>query len=47
MASGDVIAVMDAVLQHPPKLLPEMFKEIGKHEIVIASRYISGGKIKG
>ncbi len=46
-AQGQIIAVMDADLQHPPELLPKMFKKIKEgYDIVIASRYIKGGKIE-
>jgi len=47
-ARGEVLAVMDADLQHPPELLPEMYGKIkGGYDLVIASRYISGGKADG
>ena len=43
-ASGNVIAVMDADLQHPPEILPQLFKAIqGGADMAIASRYIKGG----
>jgi len=45
-ACGDVIAVMDADLQHPPEVLPVMYGEILKGaDVVIASRYIRGGSV--
>ena len=39
-ASGDYVALMDADLQHPPKLLIDMYKEIieNNYDIVIAKR---------
>lgn len=41
------VAVMDADLQHPPELLPIMYSFILKgFDIVIASRYVKGGKIE-
>jgi len=47
-AKGDIIAVMDADLQHPPELLPKLHQAILKgNDIAIASRYIEGGKIEG
>lgn len=42
-AKGELIAVMDADLQHPPEVLPEMFKALENHDFVVASRYIEGG----
>ncbi len=47
-ANGDVLGVIDADLQHPPELLGEMAKKIKDgYDIVIASRYVKGGGIKG
>jgi len=43
IAKYDYVAVMDADLQHPPELLIEMAKYIRDYDIVIASRYVSGG----
>lgn len=46
--SGEIIAVMDADLQHPPEVLPELVKEIESGaDIVIASRYVRGGSCPG
>ncbi len=43
-ADGEVIAVMDADLQHPPEVLPDLIKTITDgHDMVIASRYVPGG----
>lgn len=48
LAKGDVIAVMDADLQHPPSLLAPMFRAVGENaDIVLPSRYISGGDSGG
>jgi len=46
-SEGSIIAVMDADLQHPPEVLPRMFKELlGKGcDLVIASRYVKGGSV--
>ena len=45
---GDVIAVMDADLQHPPEVLPELLKAIaGGADIAVASRYVPGGGCQG
>ncbi len=46
--SGPIIAVMDADLQHPPELIPELLREMEKGaDIVIASRYAKGGSCPG
>ncbi len=46
-SSAPYLAVMDADLQHDPALLPRMLEELrsGETDIVIGSRYISGGGI--
>ena len=46
-AKAPIIAVMDADLQHSPKLLPIMYRSIeDDKDLVIASRYVKGGKIE-
>lgn len=46
-ARGKVLGVMDADLQHPPKLVPELLREIRMGvDIAIATRYAEGGGIK-
>jgi dolichol-phosphate mannosyltransferase len=43
-ASGQIIGVMDADLQHPPEVLPELVKAVQDGaDMAIASRYIPGG----
>ena len=43
-ASGPVVAVMDADLQHDEALLPRMFEAIGKGaDLVVGTRYAAGG----
>jgi dolichol-phosphate mannosyltransferase len=43
-ARGEVLAVMDADLQHPPELLPQMFQAIEQgYDLVIPSRFVPGG----
>jgi len=45
--SAKIIAVMDSDLQHPPEVLPEMYKKVQEgNDIVIASRYVKGSKIE-
>lgn len=47
-ARGDVLAVMDADLSHPPELLPSMLKAIREGaDVALASRYIPGGGTEG
>jgi len=46
-AKGDVLAVMDADLQHPPEKLISMYKRIEEGaDIVVGSRYVAGGEIE-
>ncbi len=48
IADGAMIATIDADLQHPPELLKIMWKKAEDGaDIVIASRYVEGGKIEG
>ncbi|MFG2294939.1 glycosyltransferase [Streptomyces sp. NPDC048603] len=48
-AATDWVVVMDADLQHPPHLVPELVGEGERTgaELVVASRYISGGSRAG
>lgn len=48
IAKGDILAVMDADLQHPPEVLPKMLEWInsGKAELIIGSRLVPGGGSK-
>ncbi|HEC76478.1 MAG TPA: glycosyltransferase family 2 protein [Thermoplasmatales archaeon] len=47
VAKGDILAVMDADLQHPPEKIIDMFRKIeGGADIVIGSRYVEGGEIE-
>ena len=47
-ATGETIVVMDADHSHPPQIIPKMIESLKKshYDIVIASRYVKGGKIK-
>ncbi|ASI99234.1 glycosyltransferase [Thermococcus celer] len=46
-ASGDVFVVMDADLQHPPEVIPELVKAIENGaDVAVASRYVPGGKVE-
>ncbi len=47
-APGETVVVMDADLQHPPEVLPDLLKAIdGGADMVIASRYVPGGGCQG
>ena len=41
---ADVVVEMDADLSHRPEDLKNMLKEIDKYDVVIGSRFVSGGK---
>ena len=41
--SSENVIVMDADLQHPPEVLPDILKGLESHDFVMASRYIKGG----
>ena len=44
LAGGDVLAVMDADLSHPPEALPDMLEALRRgSDFVIGSRYVPGG----
>src|SRR5256714_3831995 len=47
LARGDILAVMDADLQHPPERLPALLEplERGETDFVIGSRHAPGGSI--
>lgn len=47
-ANGDILAVMDADLQHPPELLRIMLdKVLSGADLVVPSRFIPGGNDNG
>jgi len=48
-AAGDTIVVMDSDLSHPPQIIPKMIETLKQYQcdIVVASRYITGGRING
>jgi len=46
-ASGQILCVMDADLQHPPEVIPKLLREIDSGaDMVIASRYARGGSLQ-
>jgi dolichol-phosphate mannosyltransferase len=40
---SEFVIVMDADLQHPPEVLPDIVKALENHDFVMGSRYIPGG----
>lgn len=48
-AKGDTIVVMDSDFSHPPQIIPKMIETFKQYQcdLVVASRYISGGNIHG
>ena len=46
-ANGEAIVVMDSDFSHPPQIIPKMIEALKKYkcDIVVASRYVKGGKI--
>jgi dolichol-phosphate mannosyltransferase len=46
-SQSDLLGVMDADLQHPPELLPELLKETERADIAIASRYAASDGMNG
>ena len=48
VARGDILVVMDADLQHSPEVVPKLVEKIREgYDVVIASRYVPGGKTVG
>jgi dolichol-phosphate mannosyltransferase len=43
-SQGDFIGWMDADMCHPPSLLPNMLASLKECDVVIGSRYVTGGK---
>ena len=47
-ATGQYIGVMDADLQHPPEILPNLMQKVRSGvDIAVASRYVEGGGCQG
>ena len=48
-AKGETIIVMDSDFSHPPQIIPKLIEALKKSQcdLVVASRYITGGKIHG
>jgi len=48
IASGNIIVVMDADLQHPPEAVPSLVKAVlDGCDVAIGSRYVKGGSVEG
>jgi dolichol-phosphate mannosyltransferase len=49
LARGDLVAVMDADLQHDPRLLPPLVAAVrgGAGDVAVASRFVPGGDAPG
>jgi dolichol-phosphate mannosyltransferase len=46
--SGEVVVVMDADLQHPPEVIPDLLRAIeAGADMAVASRYVKGGGCQG
>jgi len=45
-ANEEYIISMDADLSHPAEVLPEMIERLKEYDLVIGSRYVSGGKVE-
>jgi dolichol-phosphate mannosyltransferase len=43
---GDRIVVMDSDFSHPPEIIPELIDGLNHCDLVIASRFAKGGKMK-
>ncbi len=48
-STSDTIVVMDSDLSHPPHVIPKLIEALRQYQcdLVVASRYIKGGKIRG
>ena len=47
-AAGETIVVMDSDLSHPPSVIPKLLDTLKhRYDLVIASRYTTGGAIEG
>ncbi len=47
-AGSGIVGVMDADLQHPPEVIPELYRALEKGaEVAVASRYVKGGGCVG
>jgi dolichol-phosphate mannosyltransferase len=42
---ADFVVQMDADFSHPPSTIPTMLEEIRNYDVVVGSRYVSGGQL--
>jgi dolichol-phosphate mannosyltransferase len=42
---ADVVIQMDADFSHQPKYLPELIEQIKTHDLVLGSRFVTGGSV--
>ncbi|OGG08293.1 hypothetical protein A3D05_02735 [Candidatus Gottesmanbacteria bacterium RIFCSPHIGHO2_02_FULL_40_24] len=42
-ARGKFVCVMDTDFNHDPKVLMKMYKKLSKYDLIVGSRYVSGG----
>lgn len=43
-SKGNIILWLDCDLSHPPRIIPKLLENLPKYDVVIASRYVKGGK---
>jgi len=46
-ATGEIVGVIDADLQHPPEVIGELIEQMSGFDIAIASRYVENGRLEG
>ena len=44
-AGADLVFQMDADFSHSPHYIPQMLEQIQSHDVVVGSRYVSGGEL--
>jgi dolichol-phosphate mannosyltransferase len=43
----DFLLNLDADFSHPPRFIPDLLKGMADHDVMIGSRYVSGGGVEG
>lgn len=46
LAKGDIIVIMDADGNHPPEVVPKLVQALNRADIIVGSRYLSGGGMR-
>ncbi len=41
------VVVLDADMQHPPGVIPEMVRLLDRYDLVVGSRYVEGSEVRG